>query len=139
MKKTLVLLLVLVLSSCSLDNDISSNYQELLPVETAILPEEFVLNEIYDITVSYLTPSNCHYFNDIYYVKENNERTVAIISTVYEDNGNCVDFETSEIPELEATFQFRATQTGLYIFKFWQGENENGENQYLNIEVQAIE
>ena len=135
MKKILVLLLTLVVFSCSTSNDDSLTFQELLPVDNVILPTEFQLNETYEIDLTYIRPTTCHAFNDIYYLKHDNERTVAIISTYFGSNGDCTELTT----ELEATFEFKATQTGSYIFKFWQGENENGEDEYLTIEVPVVE
>jgi len=38
-----------------------------------------------------------------------------------------------------STFNFKVTSNGSYIFKFWQGEDEAGETQYLTIEVPVIE
>ena len=71
------------------------------------------------------------YFREFYYAKNLNERTVAPITIVYE-NDNC---ETLDNVLEEATFNFIVTSNGSYIFKFWQGEDANGDDQYLTIEV----
>ena len=132
MKKLIALSLALFLfASCSLDDD-SPNYSfEILPIESVDIPDEFTLGEVYPITVSYFRPSTCHAFKEFYYLRENNERTVATINYVFE-NGNC-DTLTNEL--VEATFNFIVTSNGSYIFKFWQGEDANGEDQYLIKEV----
>ncbi|WP_298555771.1 hypothetical protein [uncultured Algibacter sp.] len=137
MKKLLVLCLTLIIcASCSIDDDGTSYSFEVLPVESVDIPDEFMLGEIYPITVSYLRPSNCHNFREFYYLKENNQRTVAPITYVFDDN----DCETLEEDNLiEATFNFKVTSNGSYIFKFWQGEDIDGENQYLTIEVPVTE
>jgi len=136
MKRLLVLSLTLVLfASCSLDDD-STNYSfEILPVESVDIPSAFELGETYPITVSYFRPSTCHSFREFYYLKETNERTVAPVNNVLE-NTNCSDLENDLV---EATFNFIVTSNGSYIFKFWQGEDANGEDQYLIIEVPVIE
>lgn len=133
MKKLLALSLALILcASCSLDNDNGTNYSfDILPVESVDIPSEFTLGETYPITVTYLRPTTCHYFREFYYDKNLNERTVAPITIVYE-NDNC---ETLDNVLEEATFNFIVTSNGSYIFKFWQGEDANGDNQYLTIEV----
>jgi hypothetical protein len=59
---------------------------------------------------------------------------VAPITLVYE-NDNC---ETLDNVTEDATFNFIVTSNGSYIFKFWQGEDENGEDQYLTIEVPVV-
>lgn len=135
MKRLLVLCSILLLASCSINDD-GANYSfEVLPVESVEIPDEFELGETYPITVSYFKPSTCHSFKEFYYLKENNERTVAAINYVYEDN-DCTDLEDTLV---EATFNFIVTSNGSYIFKFWQGEDTDGEDQYLIIEVPVID
>lgn len=135
MKKLLVLLITVIGFSCSLDNDTPRTYQQVLPIENAVMPSEFQLDQTYEITLTYLRPTSCHAFSDIYYLKHDNERTIAIISVVFEGDGNCTALET----EQEATFNFKATQTGSYIFKFWQGVDENSEDIYLIVDVPVTE
>lgn len=136
MKKLVALSLALFLfASCSIDDD-STNYSfEILPIESVDIPDEFTLGEVYPITVSYFRPSTCHSFKEFYYLKENNQRTVAAINYVF-DNNSCETF-TDEL--VEATFNFIVTSNGSYIFKFWQGEDASGEDQYLIIEVPVTE
>jgi hypothetical protein len=109
---------------------------EILPVESVDIPDEFELGETYPITVSFLRPSTCHSFKEFYYLKENNERTVAPITYVFNDN-DCKTLEDDNL--VEATFNFRVTGNGSYIFKFWQGEDADGESQYLIKEVPVVE
>ncbi|MBP0902813.1 hypothetical protein ACFSKN_07315 [Mariniflexile gromovii] len=137
MKKLIALSLALVLLvSCSLNDDNDTHYSfEVLPVESVDIPSEFTLGETYPITVTYLKPTACHVFKEFYYSKNLNERTVAPITIVYE-NDNC---ETLDNVSEEATFNFIVTSNGSYIFKFWQGEDINGEDQYLTIEVPVVE
>jgi hypothetical protein len=135
MKRLVVFCLTLMLfASCSVDDDSTSFSFEVLPVESVDIPDEFELGETYPITVSYLRPSTCHGFKEFYYLKENNERTVAPITYVFDNN----DCETLEDKLVEATFNFIVTSNGSYIFKFWQGEGTDGETQYLIIEVPVI-
>ena len=135
MKRLVVFCLTLMLfASCSVDDDSTSFSFEVLPVESVDIPDEFELGETYPITVSYLRPSTCHGFKEFYYLKENNERTVAPITYVFDNN----DCETLEDNLVEATFNFIVTSNGSYIFKFWQGEETDGETQYLIIEVPVI-
>jgi hypothetical protein len=124
----------MLFASCSVDDDSTSFSFEVLPVESVDIPDEFELGETYPITVSYLRPSTCHGFKEFYYLKENNERTVAPITYVFDNN----DCETLEDNLVEATFNFIVTSNGSYIFKFWQGEDTDGETQYLIIEVPVI-
>lgn len=136
MKKLILLSLFLILfASCSLDDKTLDYNLEILPIESVDIPESFTLGETYPITVSYLKPSTCNLFKEFYYLKNNNERTVAVINYEYINN-NCTDLEDELV---EATFNFVVTGNGSYIFKFWQGVDENDIDQYLTIEVPVID
>lgn len=137
MKKLLALSLVLIfMSACSINdgNDVNYNF-EILPVASVDIPDEFTLGETYPIKVTYLKPTSCYVFKEFYYSKNLNERTVAPITLVYQ-NDNC---QTLENTTEDATFNFVVTGNGSYVFKFWQGEDEAGEDQYLIIEVPVVE
>jgi hypothetical protein len=42
---------------------------------------------------------------------------------------------TQALEEIETSFDFIVLYEGSYLFRFWSGEDENGEQQYLEIEV----
>ena len=134
MKKALILLAGLILFSCNSSDDSLYNYQDPMLIELVDLPEEFVLNEEYEITITYLKPTTCHVFNDILYQEDNNISTVIVIGTVFQNNGNCTDLNT----ESQASFNFTANNIGSYIFKFWKGLDDNGEDIYLIVEVPVV-
>lgn len=132
MKKFLILSFVVAsLFSCSLDDDSTDFSVEFLPIESVEIPDEFTLGEVYPITVTYERPTSCHFFRKFYYAKHNNERTVAVINNVFERN----DCEELTDAMLTATINFQVTSNGSYIFKFWQGKDENDEDIFLEIEV----
>ena len=113
-------LMVVFIFSCSISDDGSQDiYYELLPVETATLPDEFHLGDTYEITLTYIRPSTCYAFNNIYYLKEGNQRTVAIVAYLVSGNNNCETLNE----EMETSFNFKATNSGSYIFKFWLGDS----------------
>jgi len=133
MKKIIVLLLVFITCSCSLEDETPQNYHEFLPIESVILPSEFVLNEAYGITVNYIKLTSCHTFNDFFTAQEGNEIKVVVINTVSRNNCNTLN------EEIEATFNFTPTEVGSYIFKFWQGQDNTGEDNYMTMEVPVVE
>lgn len=135
MKKLVVLFLTFIVFACSTDDDFETTYFELLPIEEAVVPTEFERGEVYDILVKYLRPTSCHAYNDIYFVREGNERHIAVMATVFEGSFDCVELDDL----LDATFKFRAGDEDSYVFKFWQGEDDNGDDQYLIIEVPVID
>ena len=137
MKKIIFLLLIAIsLTSCSLEDDPSNDfYYDILPVESVDIPEEFELGQTYEITVTYLRPTTCHVFNNFYYESELNQRTVAVVTSVYTNN-DCLPLIDEEV---EATFNFMVNNNGTYVFKFWQGEDENGNDLYYIVEVPVVE
>lgn len=132
MKKLLLFCLFsYFLWSCSLGDDTDDFIYELVPIESVSVPDTLVLDSVHTFVYTYNSPSTCHAFHDLYYVAEDSTRTVAVINTVF-DNSNCTPLEDNLI---ERTFDFRPSNTGTYIFKFWQGLDENDEDQYLIYEI----
>ena len=138
MKKLLyIALFSVLLASCSLDDDSNSQdyYFEILPIEEVIMPDSFIAGNFYTIEYSYKRPTTCYFFNELYYLPEGDFRTVAVINTVFEETNDLV-CETLEDDIQWQTFTFECTKNfGTYVFQFWQGQDENGEDTYLVIEV----
>lgn len=135
MKKIIALLsLFLVITSCSVSNDEPNFHYELLPIQDVEIPTEFVMGETYQITLWYYKPSTCHGFGGFYYEKNLNERTIAIQSIV-QDESTCTPL-TNEL--VSATLDFYVTNNGSYVFKFWQGVDDNGEDVFYEVEVPVI-
>ena len=129
-------LTAVMFQSCSLNDDDTVDVQyELLPVEEAFLPTEMTVNEIYEITVSFILPTDCHSYNNIYYSKNDFERTVAIVSAYFPNNEPC---ETQTIV-FEKSFNFKPLNSGTYTFKFWKGTDDSGEDLYDDVEVEVTE
>ena len=131
MKKLVLSLSVLfIFNSCSLDEEKYSIV--VLPVESVVdMPLEFRLGETYHITMKYRQPTSCHSPYGIYYEKELNNRTLAVRNLKQERSG------CNELTDVlvEQTFSFYVTNTGNYIFKFWTGKDEEGNNTYLEYDI----
>ncbi len=131
----LLCVLFLTLASCSIDDDTPKFYKEFVPIESVDIPTEFRLGETYEMHVKYFRPSGCHVFSDFYYTSELNQRTVAVINTVYPNN-ECQVF-TNEITDV--SFNFLVTSNETYVFRFWQGEDESGNDTYYIVEIPVVE
>jgi hypothetical protein len=129
--------LMLTLGSCSNDNDIVNNITVTLPIEEVDIPEEFKFGQVFPINVTYFRPSSCHLFNTFYVEENNNETTVILVNTVYEDT-NCETFDVNT-NETVASFNFQVNDTATQVFKFWQGKDDNGSDLYLVVEVPVVE
>ena len=121
--------------SCSLDSEgPGSFYTEFMPITNVSVPDVFTNGESYDIFVSYNRPSDCYVFNNVVYQTSLNERTVAVINTVYTDR-DCIGANE----EIEVSFNIFVNSLETYVFKFYQGENENGQDLYHIVEVPVVE
>ncbi|WP_340201198.1 hypothetical protein [Ascidiimonas sp. W6] len=135
MKKIFALcLLIATITSCSLDDGANFHF-EAIPVTGATLPESFELNESYNIKVSYLRPNDCYFFEGFDYLRTGeNERSVTLVTSVF-DRTTCNEINQ----EVEVSFDFVVLNTGIYTFRFWRGNDANGDPDYLVIEVPVIE
>ena len=122
----------IIFVSCSVDEGSTYHY-ELLAVEDVDLPEEFEYGKVYNVSLKYILPDDCYISSDVLYEYDLDMRNVAVISTVLDDK-DCfpVDFEDN------ISFKVKALQTETYVFKFWQGEDEQGEPIYLIKEVPVV-
>ena len=122
----------IIFVSCSNDDGPTYHY-ELLAIEDVILPENFEYGKIYEVSLKYIQPDDCYISSDVLYEYDNDIRNVAVISTVLDDK-NCFPSEFED----NISFKVQALQEEIYIFKFWQGEDDNGEPIYLVKEVPVV-
>jgi hypothetical protein len=131
----LLLSLVFTIVSCSVNEDETNFHYELLPIQEVEIPSEFVMGQTYQIKMWYYRPSTCHSFGGFYYDKILNERTIAIQNIVQEES-TCSTL-TDEL--VYATLDFYVTNNGSYVFKFWQGVDDNLEDIFYEIEVPVVD
>lgn len=137
MKKTFLFILcciTILLNSCSLEDD-SVNFQFVpLQIISADFPESFTLNETYNINVTYIIPNNCVAFEgfDISFIDTTSRNIVAIGSERVGEVCNLIAVEAQD------SFEFTCLYEGTYYFRLWSEELENGEQQYVEIEVPVV-
>ncbi|MHA7055611.1 hypothetical protein ACWGOQ_0000210 [Aquimarina sp. M1] len=140
MKKITIIALIILsncLTSCLNDDDTGINFSyELVPIEQVDIPDQFIRGETYEITVSYFRPSDCHSFSGFDYDRLSNERTVSVVNVVVNDR-QCEDLEETDL--IDASLNFLVGFEDSYIFRFWQGRNDQGENEFLIREVPVID
>ena len=132
----LVFLALVLFMSCSLDDSSNPEFSfEIMPIEDVIMPDEFVHGETYAIGVSYTKPNSCYHFSDFAYEIDGNERIIAVVNTVHHgDDVICTDNPVQNT----VSFDFTVTGTDTYVFKFFQGEDESGSDEYHIIEVPVL-
>jgi len=127
-------LFIVAFWSCSVDENEEFRF-EILPIKTVEMPTSVKYNEFYSINYTYLKPSTCHMYNNLYYTSLGNYRTVAVVNNVVNPTAalSCEPL-TENIEERSFTFHVQNV-VGTYVFRFWQGEDENGQDSYLVFEV----
>ncbi len=133
MKKALTIILSLILlGSCSLEDDGESIMQNLAPVQSVDMPDSFELGQTYSIGIIYRRPTSCHTYSGLNLDRNGNEIVVGIVTSYSSTSSNCV--ETGNL-EASATFNFVVVREDFYTFKFWQGRNSAGNDMFLIVEV----
>jgi hypothetical protein len=137
MKKFILFALTFIFWSCGVDDSSKDDFHfEILPIETVSLPEFLQGNDTNRVIYTFKVPSNCHSFSDLYYLENINERTIAVVALVTDNTETGLDCENLDETIEERGFDFFAAPGfDSYIFKFWQGEDENGNDLYYTVEV----
>lgn len=138
-KYLLILIAALSVSvtSCSNDDDNYNSHDyhlEYVNVISADLPDEFIYGLTYRINVTIELPNSCYFFYNQYdYFYEGTSRLIYPIGHV-DDGIAC----TENIREITFSIPVQALQDETYIFKFYQGEDADGQDVFLTVEVPVI-
>lgn len=134
-KYLLIMMVTLTLSSCSDDDNNYHDYHlEYIGVKSVELPDEFIYGRTYRIDITIELPNSCYYFYNQYdYFYEGTARLIYPIAHV-DDGVPC----TQNIRETTFSIPVQALQYEPYIFKFYQGEDADGQDIFLTIEVPVI-
>jgi hypothetical protein len=124
---------LLCLGSCTIEDDGPNFHFSPLEITAAQLPDTFRLSQTYRINFTYLRPNNCTFYDypDVRKPQGANIRNVVAIGIVRTDMDNCEEV----MEEDEAGFDFAVIFNEPYTFRFYQGEDEAGEPQYLEVIV----
>ena len=129
-----ILLYVLLNAGCDISDDGAKYFFVPLQITAVDVPESFQLNETYEIGVTYLRPNGCTGFQGFDVVSEESEahtvRQVVAIGAEFQES-SCEELNE----ELQTTFQFICLYSKPYLFRFYTGEDEAGDPQYLDVEV----
>ncbi|MGB5555250.1 MAG: hypothetical protein WBM83_11375 [Flavobacteriaceae bacterium] len=127
--------LFLLISACSLNDDGINFHYEALKITSVEMPESFDLHQIYTIKVSIMRPNDCTLIEGFDVTKsELTVRNVYVIGAILEKT-DCQVMDQ----EVQDTFQFEVLYNEPYLFRFFTGNDSNGEAQYLEIEVPVNE
>ena len=135
MKKVFFILLIvgvtLSLSSCEKADEPNFHFVPL-SIVSAELPEFFSLDQTYQIRVTYNKPDGCTSFGGFDVTpKDVTTRNVVVIGTKRYDQEACAQV----IEEETNTFNFKVVNNENYLFRFWQSEDADGNQEYFEVLV----
>ena len=123
--------LLFILYSCSVSDDSVNFHYEPLEIVSVDVPESFDLHRIYTIKVNMIRPDDCTLIEGFDVTStDTTTRNVIAVGAVLEKT-NCITVNQ----EVQDTFQFEVRYTQPYLFRFFTGEDANGEAQYIEVEV----
>ncbi|WP_420601746.1 hypothetical protein [Flagellimonas sp.] len=128
----MIVAIAMSLTSCSKDDYDDHDYHlEHVKVASAELPEEFNYGSTYQIDVTIELPNSCYsYYNQFDYIYKGAERLIYPIAHI--DDGIACN---PSITETVFSIPIQVLQHEPYVFKFYQGEDEEGKDMFLTIEV----
>ena len=125
------LFLILGLSACELEDDKVNYHFVPLQITSVELPESFDLNATHEVSVTFIRPNSCVFFEGFDIRKtDTTVRNVVVIGSELEGR-EC----TQVVEEVTATFNFLCLYSQPYVFRFWTGEDEYGVSEYIEITV----
>ena len=131
MKKLVLLLSVILLSSClNNDDDLPKYKYEFIKIDEVTAPDNFTFGEKDTISIKYTLPNKCYHFNDIYYDYNDTIRTVAVRAIVDLD-----EFCAEVITQKEYKLIVNALQKEDYLFKFYKGKDNEGKSIFEEIVI----
>lgn len=130
----IVVMVLLVVVSVSCDNDDNNGLNVkfgALEIVDAQLPESFELGNTYEVQVTFLRPDNCTYFQGFdVYPTATTVREVVAVGARYADQP-CAQ----EAIEVTDSFLFKVIHNETYTFRFYTGEDAEGNPEFIETEV----
>lgn len=129
----MVAVLGVSLTSCSDDDDDLNHdfHYEYVSVTDAEVPAEFIQGNMYYLNVTIELPNSCYYYYNQYdYIYDGSSRLIYPIAHV-DDGVECNQL----IRETTFSIAVHVLQSQPYTFKFYQGEDAEGNDTFLTIEV----
>lgn len=134
MRAYFYIFLSLILFSCQIDPEDENTRIEKIAAFDIQLPETMIVDFEYTISFSYALPNGCYSFFG--YDVESNDIPEKNVRLVYA----FAEVANAEICSLEYiediySFTFTPDESKTYLFKFWNGQDDEGIDQYEEIEL----
>lgn len=132
---------MIILSSCSTDDNLPTVNYELAEITDNDFPEFFEAGKTYDLKMTYKLPSTCHNFLgfDGQEDPSTNEIFIFALTSVAKDATAC-DSSSEEALVKEGTLRnfnvsINVEEGRVYTFNLWTGKDSDGEAIYQTVEV----
>lgn len=128
----------IMLMSCSIDdggNEMSFTYK-LNSIKEVNIPDTLLAEEMYTFRVHFEDLADCYEFEG-FHIEEggnSNERIITAVSTVHNEQSNCVVYPNPKTGS--AALEFIVQRDDYYVLKFWQGDDDKGNPIYLTKEIE---
>ncbi|GAA0872809.1 hypothetical protein GCM10009117_19560 [Gangjinia marincola] len=132
-KNVVAILFMVFVASCSLDDGDDFVF-DVAPTISVDLPDSLQKGQTYQFKVIYERESTCQAGYGFNYSTDGNERFISVLTQTQVGATNCVENDTLT-GIISLNFIVDGTIDDFYVFNFWQGEDEDGEQEYLSIEV----
>ncbi|MDB2385325.1 hypothetical protein N9V96_02515 [Polaribacter sp.] len=133
MKKTIFLLLTIAsVLACTDNNDYNNFTYSDLPIDSYTVPDSLTLNEQDTIAVTYTLPNTCYSFSRIFLEEQQQDTSIIVAVRAFVDlDDEC----TEQLITEEYKFLVTATQQEDYLFKFFKGQTDDGENIFEEVTI----
>ena len=126
-KWLVVLMLAGFFSYSCLDDEPTVNVKYLFaPIDSVQIGEIKPARQVTEIRTFYTRNNECETFFDYDYTITGNERTVTMLISSLQAN-DCLEITEADFH----TLQFRPEQSGLYTFRFWNGNDQDGQPIFI--------
>lgn len=126
----MILFISLLISSCQLD--LADNKSlEKIPIFDVQIPHSLSVNTEKTISFKYALVNGCYSLYEVESIFLNENTLVTTVFAEVDDSDIC----TQEYSEQIHSFNFTPTVAQTYYFKFWTGQNTQGDDQYEEFEL----
>lgn len=133
MKKILALILISLCLSCTGDSDNFIEFEELGAITAVEGPEQVSVGQTTEYVVTFKVPTTCHSFQRLDFAANATERVVAVVFAITDNACNPLGNFTEEV-----TFNITPDGSGTILFKFFAGNDSQGQPTFIEKEVTVV-
>lgn len=130
MKYLFFLVLSFSLLACTSNSDNFIEFEELGSITAVDGPETVIVGQQSAFVITYRVPENCYSFQRLDFSINGNERVIAVVFAITDNDCTPLSNFTEQV-----TFDIQPEATGVFIFKFFSGNDPQGQPTFITKEV----